>query len=101
MVKLEVVANRVSLRERRSSAVVSNRTRRTFRGWMGGLLIMGTSVVGAFLPKLLTGEQSLFSMTSLMVLVAGIILTFLYARWQTRSDEESPEAIKEQVSQLQ
>lgn len=61
---------------------------------------MGTSVVGAFLPKLLTGEQSLFSMTSLGVLGAGIILTFLYARYQVRSGEESPEAIKEQVDQL-
>ena len=67
---------------------------------MGGLLIMGTSVVGAFLPKLLTGEQSLFSMTSLGVLGADIILTFLYARYQVRSGEESPEASKEQVDQL-
>src|SRR5215211_1797117 len=61
---------------------------------------MGTSVVGAFLPKLLTGEQSLFSMFTLGVITTGIILTFLYARWQARSSEESPEAIKEQVGQL-
>jgi hypothetical protein len=32
--------------------------------------------------------------------VAGIVVTFFYLRWQLRSQEESPEAIKERVNQL-
>src|SRR5215216_1215207 len=31
---------------------------------------------------------------------AGIVVTFFYLRWQLRSQEESPEAIKERVNQL-
>src|SRR5215204_7284137 len=84
--------------------MVSDRTRRTLRAWKGALLIMGISVITAFVPKALSGEmpslQSLFSMSTLVVLGAGLLLTLLYAAWQTRSSEESPETIKERVSQL-
>src|SRR5215217_2915581 len=94
------VANWVSLKERSFSAVLSDRTRRLFHLWGGVLLIMGTSAIGTFATKTLTGEQSLFSISTLWVITAGIILTFLYALWQLRASEESSEAIKERVSQL-
>jgi predicted NACHT family NTPase len=44
---------------------------------------------------------SIFMLTAVGWLTAGIIVTFFYLRWQLRSQEEGPEAIKERVSQLE
>jgi hypothetical protein len=78
--------------------VVSSRTRKSFHLLVGAMLTIGTSVIGNFLTAALTDQQSLLS--TLGWGAAGIIVTFFYLRWQLRSGEESPEAIKEQVSQL-
>jgi len=56
-------------------------------------------IIGALLTKALTDQWSLWAIVGCAA--AGIIVTFLFLRWQARSGEESPEAIKEQVSQLQ
>jgi hypothetical protein len=79
--------------------VVGDNKRRTFHLLVGATLTIGTSVVGSFLTSSLTGKQSLWSI--LVWLAAGIAVTFFYLRWQLRSQEESPEAIKERVSQLE
>jgi predicted NACHT family NTPase len=79
--------------------VVGKNTRRSFHLLVGGTLTIGTAVIGSRLTSSLAGEQSLWSI--LVWMAAGIIVTFFYLRWQLRSQEESPEAIKERVSQLQ
>src|SRR5215211_3990400 len=66
---------------------------------VGATLTIATLVIGSRLTTSRTGEQS--SLAILGWLAAGIIVTFFYLRWQLRSQEESPEAIKERVSQLQ
>ena len=64
------------------------------------MLALFITGITAYLVKLMTGEQSWFSMTTLGVILGGIVLIFLNARWQVRSSEETPEAIKAQVEQL-
>jgi hypothetical protein len=94
------VANWVFPKERSFSEVVGKNTRRSFHLLVGATLTIGTSVVGSFLTSSLTGEQS--SLWSILVwMAAGIIVTFFYLRWQLRSQEESTEAIRERVSQLE
>ena len=66
---------------------------------VGATLTIATLVIGSQLTTSRTGEQS--SLAILGWLAAGIIVTFFYLRWQLRSQEESPEAIKERVSQLE
>jgi len=67
---------------------------------VGATLTIGTAIVGSFLTSsLTTGDQSWG--IRLVWLAAGIAVTFFYLRWQMRSQEESPEAIKERVSQLE
>src|SRR5688500_4489363 len=78
--------------------MVGEKTRRSFHLLVGATLTIGTVVIGSRLTAL-TGEQSLWSI--LGWLAAGIIVTFFYLRWQLRSQEESPEALKERVSQLE
>jgi adenylate kinase family enzyme len=63
------------------------------------ILTVGTLVVGPFVTSSLTGQQSLWS--RLVWIVAGIIIYFSYLWWQSRSQEATPEAIKERVSQLE
>jgi NACHT domain len=74
-------------------------TRRSFHLLVGATLTVATSVVGSFLTSSLTGEQSWW--LRMGWLAAGIAITFFYLRWQLRSQEVSPEAIKERVSQLE
>jgi hypothetical protein len=74
-------------------------TRRSFHLMVGATLTIATLVIGSRLTTSRTGEQS--SLAILGWLAAGIIVTFFYLRWQLRSQEESPEAIKERVTQLQ
>src|SRR5215217_5165602 len=74
-------------------------TRRSFHLMVGATLTIATLVIGSQLTTSRTGEQS--SLAILGWLAAGIIVTFFYLRWQLRSQEESPEAIKERVTQLQ
>jgi Type III restriction enzyme, res subunit len=79
--------------------VVGDNKRRSFHLLVGATLTIGTSVVGSQLTASLTDEQSWG--IRLVWLAAGIAVTFFYLRWQLRSQEESPEAIKERVSQLE
>jgi hypothetical protein len=79
--------------------MVGNNTPRSFHLLVGATLTIGISVVGSQLTSLLTGGQSWWF--RLGWLAAGIALTFLYLRWQLRSQEESPEAIKERVTRLE
>jgi predicted NACHT family NTPase len=79
--------------------MVGNNTPRSFHLLVGATLTIGISVVGSQLTSLLTGGQSWWF--RLGWLAAGIALTFFYLRWQLRSQEESPEAIKERVSKLE
>jgi hypothetical protein len=79
--------------------VAGDNKRRTFHLLVGATLTVGTSIVGSILTSSLTGEQSWG--IRLGWLAAGIAVTFFYLRWQLRSQEESPEAIKERVSQLE
>jgi hypothetical protein len=89
----------VFVKEGHFSVVVGDNKRRSFHLLVGATLTVGTSIVGSFLTSSLTGEQSWG--IRLVWLAAGIAVTFFYLRWQMRSQEESPEAIKERVSQLE
>jgi hypothetical protein len=81
------------------SEVRGKNTRRSFHLMVGATLTIATLVIGSRLTTSRTGEQS--SLAILGWLAAGIIVTFFYLRWQLRSQEETPEAIKERVTQLQ
>ena len=78
--------------------MVSDRTRRSFHLLVGASLTIGTAVLGNLLTSALTDQQSL--LPALGWGAAGLIVTFFYLRWQLRSSEESPEAIKAQADQL-
>jgi hypothetical protein len=78
--------------------VVGEKTRRSFHLLVGATLTIGAAVIGSRLTAP-TDEHSLRSI--LGWLAAGIIVTFFYLRWQLRSQEERPEAIKERVTQLE
>src|SRR5215204_881899 len=95
----EKVTNRIFPKRGSFSAVVGDNKRRSFHLLVGASLTISTSVVGSFLTSSLTGEQSWG--IRLGWLAAGFAVTFFYLRWQLRSQEESPEAIKERVSQLE
>src|SRR5215218_2781089 len=81
------------------SAVLGDNKRRAFHLLVLAILTVSTLVLGPFLTSALTGPQSWWSRGAWIV--AGIIVYFLYLWWQARSQEESPEAIKERVSQLE
>src|SRR5215210_6463123 len=86
-------------RKAASQRMVGGNKRRSFHLLVGATLTIGTVVIGSFLTSSLTGEQSWWF--RLGWLAAGIAITFFYLRWQLRSQEERPEAIKERVSQLE
>jgi hypothetical protein len=65
---------------------------------VGAALTVGTLIIGSLLPASLTGQQH-WVIRATLVAAALIVFTF-YLRWQARSQEESPEAIKERASQL-
>jgi hypothetical protein len=79
------------------SEVRGKNTRRSFHLLVGATLTIATLVIGSRLTAS-PGEQS--SLAILGWLTAGILVTFFYLRWQLRSQEERPEAIKERVTQL-
>ncbi len=78
--------------------MASDRTRQSFRLFVGAMLTVGTSVVGGFLTSALTDQQGL--LPTLGWGAAGIIATFFYLRWQSSPGEGSPDAIEAQVGQL-
>jgi predicted NACHT family NTPase len=79
--------------------MVAKNTRRWFHFMVGAALTVGTLIIGSLLPASLTAEQS-WAIRAALVTAAIIVFTF-YLRWQARSQEESPEAIKERVTQLE
>jgi len=80
------------------SAVVGNNTRRAIPLVSATLTIVG-SVIAYKLTQSLSNSQSLGIVGVWMA--AGIIVTYLLSRVQARSQEQSPEAIKERVAQLE
>src|SRR5215211_4097560 len=81
-----------------SSAVVGKNKRRAIPLVSATLTIVG-SVIAYQLTDVLTNKQSWAIVGAWMA--AGIVVTYLLSRVQARSQEESPEAIKERVSQLE
>jgi len=79
--------------------VVGRPTHRWFHFMVGAALTVGTLIIGSLLPASLTAQQS-WAIRAALVAAAIIVFTF-YLRWQARSQEESPEAIKERVGQLE
>jgi hypothetical protein len=77
------------------SAVVGENTRRNLHLLVGAILTIGAPLIGSKL----TSSKSL--LVALGWFVVGIVVTFFYLRWQLRSQEESDDAIKARVSQLQ
>jgi hypothetical protein len=78
--------------------VVGKNTRRTIPLVSATLTIVG-SVIAFKLTQSLSGSPSLPIVGVWMA--AGIIVTYVLSRLQARSQEQSPEAIKERVSQLE
>ena len=92
------VANWVFPKERSLSDVVGKSTRRSFHLLVGATLATGLPIVGALVTA------SLGKGPGWLPLLWGallIVLNALNLRWQLRSQEERPEAIKERVSQLE
>src|SRR5215218_8785342 len=82
-----------------SSAVVGNNKRRALPLVSATLTIVG-SVIAYQLTDVLSNKAQSWAIVGAWM-AAGIIVTYLLSRVQTRSQEESPEAIKERVSQLE
>jgi predicted NACHT family NTPase len=78
--------------------VVGKNTRRAIPLVSATLTIVG-SVIAYKLTASLSGSRSWVFVLGWVA--AGIIVTYLLSRVQARSQEESPEAIKERVSQLE
>src|SRR5918994_604945 len=78
--------------------MVGKNTRRVVPLVGATLTILG-SVIAFKLTQSLSGSPSLPIVGAWMV--AGIIVTYLLSQLQARSQEESPEAIKERVNQLE
>ena len=77
------------------SAVVGGNKRRNAHLLVGAILTIGTLLIGS---RLTTSKGLL---DTLAWLVLGFIATFFYLRWQLRSQEDSPDAIKERVRELE
>src|SRR5215218_3915178 len=82
-----------------SSAVVGNNKRRALPLVSATLTIVG-SVIAYQLTDVLSNKAQSWGFVLAWV-AAGIIVTYLLSRVQARSQEQSPEAIKERVSQLE
>src|SRR5829696_4810864 len=80
--------------------MVGKNTRRVIPLVSATLTIVG-SVIAFKLTQSLSNSQSLGIVGVGAWMAAGIIVTYLLSRLQARSQEESPEAIKERVSQLE
>src|SRR5215216_4538824 len=81
-----------------ASAVLGNNKRRAIPLVSATLTIVG-SVIAYQLTDVLSNSQSWAIVGAWMA--AGIIVTYLLSRVQARTQDESPEAIKERVSQLE
>src|SRR5215213_1655959 len=81
-----------------SSAVVGKNKRRAIPLVSATLTIVG-SVIAYQLTHVLGNKQGWVIVGAWMA--AGIVVTYLLSRVQARSQEESPEAIKDRVSQLE
>src|SRR5215217_3190604 len=73
-------------------------TRRSFWLVVGPVLGLGTPLIGALLSKAVIDQWSWGAILGLIV--AGFSAHFLSQRRELRASEESPEAMKERVSQL-
>ncbi len=80
------------------SDVVGKSTRRSFHLLVGATLATGLPIVGALVTASLDRAPRWLPLLWGALL---IVLNALNLRWQLRSQEERPEAIKERVSQLQ
>src|SRR5215211_9061862 len=78
--------------------MIGKNTRRVIPLVSATLTILG-SVIAFKLTQSLSNSQSWAIVGAWMA--AGIVVTYLLSRVQARSQEESPEAIKERVSQLE
>jgi predicted NACHT family NTPase len=78
--------------------MIGKNTRRAIPLVSATLTILG-SVIAFKLTQALSGSPSLLIVGAWMA--AGIIVTYLLSRVQARSQEQSPEAIKERVSKLE
>ena len=79
--------------------MVGKNTRRVIPLVSATLTIVG-SVIAFKLTQSLTNSQSLGIVGVGAWMAAGIIVTYLLSRLQARSQEESPEAIKQRDTQL-
>src|SRR4051794_32750824 len=95
---MEEVANWVFPKEGYFSAMVGKNTRRLIPLGSATLTIVGTVIAFKLTDSL--GSSANWAIV-LAWMTAGIIVTYLLLRLQARSQEKSPEAIKEQVSQLE
>ena len=80
--------------------VGSRKHQSSFHLLVGAMLTVATGVVGTMLTSSL-GRPGLWSWSTLGWLALGIVAAFLYLQWQLRSQEQSPEAIKERVTLLE
>src|SRR5918994_366593 len=80
--------------------MVGKNTRRVIPLVSATLTILG-SVIAFKLTQSLSNSNSLGIVGVGAWMAAGIIVTYLLSRVQARSQEQSPEAIKERVSQLE
>ena len=78
--------------------MAGERARRTFHLFVGALLTILAAVIGGQLTPAQTAQQS--RLATLGWGAGALIVTFSYLRWQSRSAEKSPDAIKEQVNDL-
>ena len=79
--------------------MVGEKTRRSFHLLVGATVATGLPIIGALLTASMNSEHRWSRLLLWGALL--IFLNFLNLRWQLRSQEESPEAIKERVSQLE
>jgi hypothetical protein len=78
--------------------VLGESTRRSFHLLVSASLTVAVAVTGNLVTSALTDEQSW--VVRLGSIALGFVVAFVYLRWQERSRTESPDAIKERVSQL-
>jgi NACHT domain len=95
---MEEVANWVFPKEGYFSAMVGKNTRRAITLGSATLTIVGSVTAYKLTDSL--GSSANWAIV-LAWMAAGIIVTYLLSRLQARSQEESPEAIKERVSRLE
>ena len=76
-------------------------TPRSVHLMVGVALTLGSALVGELIANAVMTDPHYKWWSRLALIAMGILVTFLYLRWQLRSQEGSPEAIKERVDQLE